>query len=133
MSVIYTGKVWSYWKKNHRWQTTGDIKKFSFEIAALRLIRASAETWGVGCSETLPCHETNNIDVEPLTMSYIRKTWLAWHQQIVSARLVSTFHLWLKQWIRMASLRYSVLYTNFKHFHTISYKGNFVRVKIWIA
>ena len=35
----------------------------------------------------------NNVEVYPLTVTYITQTWLAWHQRILSARLASTFYL----------------------------------------
>ena len=49
-----------------------------------------------------------NVDIKPQSMSCITHTLLAWHQQIVSTRFVSTFHLRLKPWSQISSLRYSV-------------------------
>ena len=57
-----------------------------------------------------PSMKRYNVEVKPLTMSYITQTLLAWHQQLVLARLSSTFHLQLKPWSHISSVRNLVSY-----------------------
>ena len=61
--------------------------------------RQGPDYWGAGYTEpTLPTYpmHLNNVEVYPLTVSYITHTSLAWQQQLVSVRRVSTFNFWLK-------------------------------------
>ena len=113
----------------HRVRATRGIKRFRFKM--LHVARPepyrSIRAWVHGGHS--PLMKRVNVEIYPLAVPYVTQTWLACHQQLVFARLISTFHVQLKPWSHMSLLRCLVSYTQVKSCQIIIHEEKFNKLK----